>query len=171
MRFTDPDGMEGEDQVQKKPVEKTAQDLNNAASKGKTVQQKVENVDKSIKKGDDIKGTTLLGVLGFPAKLTQADTKLISQIDKIEKTGDGTYTIKLKDGQDKVSGSFAVPSGKGQLSLDVTIKNGATINLSQDKGTTTIDIEGVKVGKGFLKVGIPDIHITNDKVKALGISN
>ena len=62
-------------------------------------------------------------------------------------------------------------NGRGQLSLDVTIKNNATINIRQDKGTTILDIEGVKAGESFIKFGIPDIKITNDKIKALGISN
>jgi RHS repeat-associated protein len=177
IRFIDPDGMEAIDPQQKDPKEKTPEDLKKA-QEGKTVQNRVENVNKSMKEGDYIKSKTVTELAGIPAKETKGEPEgskekrdFISKIDKIVKTKDG-YVVKLNEGVDKAKGSIImVGKDGGKTTLDVSIKNGATVSLSQNKdGSTTVNFSGIKAGLSWTpNIGLPNIKLSGDTANILGI--
>ncbi len=178
VRFIDPDGMEGVDPQQKDPKEKTSGDLEKA-QEGKTVQDRLKNVNNSLEKGDYVKGETVKELANIPATKEEGEKKgmdsqrqLVNQIDKIEKTENG-YVIKLKDGQESIKGSVPIvgKDGEVKMNLDLKIENGATVNMSQNKdGSTSVDFSGIKAGKGFVKVGLPTVKIKGDEGTVMGIT-
>jgi len=178
IRFIDPDGMEATDPQQKDPKEKSAQDLKKA-QEGKTVQDRVKNVDGSLKKGDYIKSGTVKELANIPANKTKGEKegtdlqrKLVDQIDKIEKTDKG-YVIKLKDGAESIKGSVPLvgKDGEVKMNLDLKIENNATVNLTNNEdGSTSVDFSGIKAGKGFVKVGLPTVTIKGDEGTIMGFT-
>ena len=152
------------------------------ALNGETVQDRLDNVIGEFDTGDYVDTNTIFSLVGVSPKKTEGEKEgtddqrnIISQIDKVEKTEDG-FTVRTKSGKD-VSEKLRIfkvddeGNRKVAIELDLVIKDGAKVNIkSRKNGGTKIDIDGVKVGKGFLKVGIPTITIDKDKGSIFGIS-
>ncbi|MBL7105157.1 MAG: RHS repeat-associated core domain-containing protein, partial [Bacteroidales bacterium] len=178
IRLIDPDGMETEE-----PEEKKKEELEHAA-KGNTIQEQTENMVEIFEEGDYVSGETFAEVAGISGKqegeeseLTDEQREAIESIDKVEKTEEG-FQVQLKEGTKEAN--FEVPimslnkeTGKYEtkMSLDLTVKNNATISMRKTKdGGLKVSFSGVKVGKGWAKIGMPSVTLKDNSLKILGIN-
>ncbi|TAE03964.1 MAG: hypothetical protein EAZ97_00780, partial [Bacteroidetes bacterium] len=99
---------------------------------------------------------------------------IIRKIEKISKQGNN-FAIFLSNEQDietelpiyQQRGLYSEPSSILDLEIHANAK--ATLTLLEKSGIK-IDIDGVKVGKGWLKIGIPTMTITGNRGKLMGFS-
>jgi len=96
---------------------------------------------------------------------------LLKKIKKIERKGD-QFRVELAHHQD-IEASLPIYKKKGeqrilQTMLDVKIKSNAVINVHQTERNIRIDIDGVRIGKGWLKLGIPTLTINGSYGRLLG---
>jgi RHS repeat-associated protein len=178
IRFTDYMGMGGEDEVKKEELEA-------AAAEGKTVQESTENVVEVFEEGDYVSGETFAdyagisgeGGKGEETEISDEQKEAINSIDKVEKTDEG-FQVKLKEGVDDVEVQVPVMSlneetGKYEtaMTLDLKVENNATISVEKSKdGGLKLGFDGVKVGKGFAKIGMPSVTLKDNSAKIMGVT-
>lgn len=162
------------------PKQKTTRSLKKAMT-GDHVQDRLDNIVNEFEVEDFITSRTIFDLVGVSEEESSSDgddtkdqRKIISQIDKIVKTEDG-FTIMTKGGEDVVETlrimQFDDDGNKEVvLELSLKIRNKSKVNISStNKGGTKVDIDGVSVGKGFVRVAIPTIKINENKGSIFGI--
>jgi hypothetical protein len=158
-------------------MKKDIQDLLFALT-GPSVELRLKNLLDEFDEGDYLKNPTFYYLTGVsPSKrfdeLPEAEShrKLISEIEEIRRVED-YFQLKL-EGQENLRTSIPIykyENGERELQtvLDLFIRKDAVINLKPTVEGIKIDIDGVRVGKGWLKIGLPTLRISGNYGSLLG---
>ena len=159
------------------PSEKDIYDLIYALT-APNVELRLSNLLEEFGEGDYVRTPTLFRLTGvspsrkkgeFPDVMEQR--KLIQEIKEIKRVGN-QFVIQLA-GNENFRTSLPIyntENGKRELKtvLDLFISKDAVINIQSTYKGIKIDIDGVRVGKGWLKVGLPTFRIMGDYGSLLG---
>jgi hypothetical protein len=159
------------------PMEKDIRDLLFALT-GPSVELRLKNLLDEFNEGDYLKNPTFYYLTGVSpsqqiGEFPEAEDyrKLIAEISEIRRVGD-FFQLQLR-GKENLRTSVPIykhESDKRELQtvLDLFIRKDAVINLKPTIEGIKIDIDGVRVGKGWLKVGLPTLRISGDYGSLLG---
>ena len=159
------------------PTEKNVNDLIYALT-GPTVELRLRNLLDEFAEGDFVTTPTLYKLTGvsqykkkkeYPEEASYRS--LIQEISSIKRIGD-KFQLRLRGGKN-IRASLPINSrepGKGQrlTTLDLFIRRDASVMIEPTAKGIKLDIDGVRVGKGWLKVGLPTFRIKGDYGSLLG---
>jgi len=144
------------------------------------VEQRLRQLKEQFGQGDYLLTETLFILMGINPKSKpferddlQAQRQLISNIFRIYRNTDifqielqkmDNFEIRLPIYKQKDSNAKAVTE------LDLSIKTGAKVSFVDTTDALEINIDGVKVGKGWFKVGIPPLRIKGNTGQIFGFS-
>ncbi len=159
------------------PMKKDIQDLLFALT-GPSVELRLKNLLDEFEEGDYLQNPTFYYLTGTkpakqPGELPELEShrKLISEINEIRRIGE-EFQLKLERDENLRTSIpiYKNENGKRELQtvLDLFIRKDAIINLKPTVEGIKIDIDGVRVGKGWLKVGLPTLRISGDYGSLLG---
>lgn len=144
-----------------------------------TVESRVRNLVRCFKNGDYITTEMLFFLTGidpFPQVNEREDVpiqrNIVGSIHSIQKM-ENDFMIHFKN-QEDIRTKFPIYENKSfnarkKVVLDLVIKSDAKAKIIPHKNGVRINIDGIKVGKGFLKVNIPTFTIQGNTGKLLGI--
>ncbi|MGB0524868.1 MAG: hypothetical protein ACPGJS_17980 [Flammeovirgaceae bacterium] len=160
------------------PVEKDIYDLIYALT-GPNVEVRLKNLLDEFQEGDYVTTKTLYHLTGVSAYKKRGELpdaashrNVITKIQKIERIGD-QFRATLANDED-IDAAIPIYKRKGekreiQRVLDVHIEKNAVIRIQSDERHVKIDIDGVRIGKGWFKIGIPTLTISGDYGRLLGL--
>ena len=148
------------------------------ALQASTVEARSTNVISLFGEGDYISTTTILQLIGLPNETVvgerddfQKQRILAKKIKRVYRSGD-KFVFELYNpepfetrlplyGKDR--------SGEGRFELDLAVARHVYIQVTVLKDGLKVDVEGVKVGKGWFKLGVPSLKVKGDYGYLLGI--
>ncbi len=148
------------------------------ALRANTVEQRLKNLLLLFKEDDYIITPTIERLTVLPPESTEvkdmqaleAQQNIIAQIAKITRKG-SHFIMTLKNGDFEAPiPIYEQENGQRQLKglFRVSLKNGAYAKIMGNALAVNVDIEGVKLGKGWLMIGIPSLQINGDWGNMLG---
>ncbi|MEA3495534.1 MAG: RHS repeat-associated core domain-containing protein, partial [Bacteroidota bacterium] len=170
------------------PKEIKKEEIDKIPSDG-TRQEFLKSVFSLFNKGDYIKNDVLKELI-VPSPTTdkgkeeefEGYKKIRKAFDPIKKlknvekksNGDSKFQIEMKNGK---TAYLSVPivneTDEGSeiaMTIDLKIENNASVSVSTTSdGWMKINFNGISVGKGILRVGMPNVYIKGDVAKILGI--
>lgn len=160
------------------PIEKDIYDLIYALT-GPTVEVRLKNLLDEFEEGDFVTTRTLYYLTGVTPEPRAGEwpdaaehRQVIGKIKKIERVGQQFRALLENEEDIEASIPIYKQTEKGrelQRMLDIKIKKDAVINIDTDERHVRIDIDGIRVGKGWFKVGIPTLTISGDYGRLLGL--
>ncbi len=159
-------------------VEKTLFSLL-APLQAETVEMRVKNLTEAIQEGEYLATPTLFLLMNLKPEIQEGERqdateqrRLLSKIWRIRKNN-RVFRLELEN-QEAIETTLPIYQSRDQnvrprtvLDLRINPDASAQINVLPDGGLK-IDIDGVKVGKGWLKIGLPPFILRGNKGEMMG---
>ncbi|WP_020527294.1 hypothetical protein [Flexithrix dorotheae] len=158
--------------------EKTVVDFLSALS-GKTVEDRIKNLMLVFMDGDYLTQNSLFYLAGInpvPEENERSDVAtqraILKKIERIEKEGDH-FNIVLTESTniEETLPIFERKNGEleKKMDLDIVVAEDARLYISPVKNGVKVDLDKVKVGKGFFMFSFPTLIIKDDDGYMLGL--
>lgn len=148
------------------------------ALQASTVQSRATNVVALFGEGDFADTRTILMLLGLPYEPTPNERDdyrqqriLAKKIKRIYRRGDRfifeLYNPEPFDTTIPIYGKDQ--TGEGKFEIDLAVSQEVYLQVKVVDDALKIDVSGVKVGKGWFKIGVPTLKVKDDYGYLLGI--
>ena len=144
-----------------------------------TVEMRLHNLAKAIEEGEYLATPTLFLLINLKPERQESERQdatqqrhLLSKIWRITKNK-GIFRLELEN-QESIETTLPIYQSKDRNArprtiLDLRINPDATANITAlPDGGLKIDIDGVRVGKGWLKIGLPPFILRGNKGEMMG---
>lgn len=144
-----------------------------------TVEMRVNNLAKAIEEGEYLATPTLFLLMNLKPEMQEGERqdateqrRLVSKIWRITKKN-GVFRLELEN-QQAIETTLPIYQSRDRNArpktiLDLRINPDASAQISAlPDGGLKIDIDGVRVGKGWFKIGIPPFVLRGNKGEMMG---